>query len=316
MPSFDAVNYSLRPNKAVERKIAFSGLLRLSRIVDLSRYRYVGLGAPWFVDFLMAHKILGINSMTSIEQSPIGYVRSEFNRPLACIEVIQGETSLVIPRLALEETPSVIWFDYDSSIGGPALRDIGMLAPRCAPNSIVIVTINAKRDELPDKDDNGVAIDLETSLRDVAGDLVPTPLPSKRLQAFQYPKLLCEILANQLQSATVNSGRPETFIKLFDLAYTDGTPMVTVGGVMAAPARIGEIRELVGSAEWEGIVQRTIAVPPLTVKEKMALDRLMPALQPPTDAQMNEIGFQLKREQIDTYHRYYRHYPVFGELLW
>lgn len=315
MSSFDAINYALRPNKAVERKIVFSGMQKLTRILDLSAYRYIGLGSLWFVDFLMAHKILGINEMTSIEQNEIGHKRSEFNRPLACIEVLKGESTLTIPTLDLDKKPAIVWFDYDTSIGGPVLEDIGMLAPRCAANSILIATINAKRDDLPAKDESGREIDHEAGLRMVAGDLVPTPLAPKRLQSPQYPKLLCEILSNRFHSAAVNSGRTESFVKLFDLAYSDGTPMVTVGGVLASADTADAIRTLVATPEFEGVVEKTIAVPPLTMKEKMALDRLMPSVKSPTDAQMNKTGFTLKREQIDTYHRYYRHYPLFGELL-
>jgi hypothetical protein len=315
MPSFDAINYAIRPNKTVERKIVFSGLKKLSYAVDLSQHRYIGLGSLWFVDFLMAHKVLGIAAMLSIEQDQIGRKRAEFNRPLSCIEVIPGETQLVIPELDLKSAPSLVWFDYDSGIGGPVTRDIGMLVPRCAANSILIVTISAKRDDLPDKDEAGVEIDPETSLRRIAGDLVPTPLSSKRLRRQDYPKLLCEIVANQFQSATANCGRSESFIKLFDLVYSDGTPMVTVGGILAAPDRADAIQQLVANSGWEGILPNPISIPPLTVKEKMALDRMMPSANPPTDAEMNKIGFQLKRDQIDTFHRHYLHYPQFGELI-
>jgi len=206
--------------------------------------------------------------------------------------------------------------DYDSSINGPTIADIGLLVPKCAANSVVIVTINAKKTELPDKDENGVEIDAATSLRAIAGDLVPNPLPPKRLQPSNYPKLLCEILSNQLQNKTVNSGRSETFIKLFDLSYTDGTPMVTVGGIVATPEKVDEIRTLVASTSWEGIAGDTISVPPLTAKEKIALDRMMPAALAPTVEQIDKLGFSLKAEQIRVYHRYYRYYPVFGEFLW
>ena len=316
MPSFDFVNYSLRPNKAVERKIVFVGLQRLSRVVDLANHKYLGLGSLWFIDYLMAHKLLGISSMTSIERDAIGFRRAEYNRPLGCIEVLKGESTLIIPTLALEETPSLVWLDYDSSISGPTIDDIGLLIPKCAANSIVIVTINAKKTDLETKDENGVEIDPATSLRAIAGDHVPNPLPSKRLQPSHYPKLLCEILSSQLQSKTVNSGRSETFIKLFDLAYADGTPMVTVGGILAAPDRVADIHNLVASASWEGIAADTISVPPLTAKEKMALDRMMPMSQAPTEKQVSKLGFSLKAEQISVYHRYYQYYPVFGEFLW
>lgn len=130
MPSFDSVNYSIRPNKAVERSIVFSDLVKLSRIVDLATHQYLGLGSIWFVDFLMAHKVLGIRSMISIEKDEIGYVRAEYNRPLSCIKVEKGETTKVIPSIKLEDSPSVVWFDYDTSIGGPVLSDIGLLVPK------------------------------------------------------------------------------------------------------------------------------------------------------------------------------------------
>ncbi len=172
MPSFDSVNYAIRPNKAVERKIAFSSLIKLSRLVDISKYKYVGLGSLWFVDFLMAHKILGIKNMVSIEASEIGYRRAEFNRPLSCIQVVRGESTLTIPALGLEKGPSLTWFDYDTSIDGPVLNDIAQLCTICATNSILMVTINAKLDALPSKDENDLPIDGEQSLRRTAGDLL------------------------------------------------------------------------------------------------------------------------------------------------
>ena len=315
MPSFDAVNYTLRPNKTVERKIVFSSLQSLSRIIDLSNHLYVGFGSLWFVDYLMAHRSLGIKSMVSIERDQIGRRRADFNRPLACIEVVPGESTEVIPTLGLEARESVVWFDYDSSIDGPTLADIGLLAPRCAINSVLIVTINAKKDELIMKDEDGKELDAETSLRRIAGDLVPTPLQPKRLQASNYTKLLCEILTNQFRSKTAKSGRSETFVKLFDLTYSDGTPMVTVGGILTSVERAAEISALTESPDWLGSSEEIISVPPLTAKEKMALDRLLPCEEAPTVEDVHKIGFALKAEQIRTYHRYYRQYPLFGEIL-
>jgi hypothetical protein len=164
-------------------------------------------------------------------------------------------------------------------------------------------------------DENDESINLETSLRRIAGDLVPTPLAQNRFQITKYPKLLCEVLTNHFQATTVASGRAEAFMKLFDLEYSDGTPMITVGGVIAAPNTTDSIRQTMDASGWEGIVTDPIFVPPLTVKEKLALDRMFPSENPPTDAQMNDIGFQLKREQIETYHRYYKYYPMFGEFI-
>jgi hypothetical protein len=180
----------------------------------------------------------------------------------------------------------------------------------------LIATINAKKDELPTKDANDQEIDGETALRLAAGDLVPTPLPPKRLRRRDYPKLLCEIVSNQFASASVNSGRSESFIKLFDIVYTDTTPMATVGGILASPNMVSAVQAIVDSNGWEGLVAQPISIPPLTVREKLALDRMMPCRNPPSDDEMEQAGFMLERAQIDAYHRHYLHYPMFGELLW
>lgn len=315
MPSFDSVNYSIRPNKSVERKIVFSSLRKLSGIIPLSAYRYVGLGSLWFVDFLMAHKLLGISSMVSIEKSTYGIERAEFNRPLSCIDVEAGETTAVIPTLKFEKISSIVWLDYETSIDGPVLKDIEMLGSKCSPNSIVLVTINARSDTLPDLDENDKKIDREESLRKIAGDLVPTTLSVNQFQSKHYPKLLIEILSNHFQSTVKKSGRSETFIKLFDLVYTDGTPMVTIGGIFATAGKVDEIKQLVEAKIWEGIAEEFIAIPPLTLKEKMALDSRLPSELPLTEEETHEMGFKLKQAQINAYHRYYLHYPMYGEFL-
>jgi hypothetical protein len=287
----------------------------LSSILDWAQYRYVGLGSLWFVDFVIAHKLLGISSMTSVERDPLGFVRANFNRPLSCIDVIQGDLTAIIPTLELPNSRWLMWFDYEDGIAGAALNDIAMIVGRCAPNTVILVTMNAKLDQLPRKDANDAEIDQETSLRQIAGDLVPTPLAANRLTRAKYPKLLCEILANHFRSLTVDSGRPERFLKLVDLVYTDGTPMITVGGIVAGADEFQAIQGVLTAGTWDAILDMPIAIPPLTMKEKLALDRLMPSPTPPTDAQMNDIGFKLKREQIDAYHRLYLHYPMFAEFL-
>lgn len=61
--------------------------------------------------------------------------------------------------------------------------------------------------------------------------------------------------------------------------------------------------------------QIRIAVPPLTTREKLALDQLFPAQVTPTEATVSALGFPLKQAQINAYQRYYARDPVYGELL-
>ena len=57
-----------------------------------------------------------------------------------------------------------------------------------------------------------------------------------------------------------------------------------------------------------------VGVPPLTFKEKAGLDQLMPREHAPSDQDVRDIGFRLKTTQIEAYHRFYRYYPMFGEV--
>lgn len=96
--------------------------------------------------------------------------------------------------------------------------------------------------------------------------------------------------------------------------------MVTVGGlVMSEPdathipwARLRTIEGFVADGES----QQRIAVPVLTLKEKAALDRLLPqagGLQ--TGAVKGQCNITIAQEFLNDYARYYLQYPVFGELL-
>lgn len=315
MASFDHVNYAIRPNKAVERKIIFSNLTTLSSRLPLADFQYVGLGSMWFVDFNIAHRALGITRMTSLERAGFPYSRALFNQPYNCINVIEGDTSRVLPDLPLGERPAIAWMDYDGTISASVLTDISVLTERCATNSILLVTVNAHKGSLPDKDENGATLGDESRLRRVVGDLLPSPVDPKTFQQRNYPKLICSILQNQFERALVGSGRPEVFIKLFEVIYSDGPPMATVGGILADRALAEGISQLVQSTSWNGIASEPINVPPLTLKEKLTIDRLLPSMAALDTAALDGVGIKLEPEQVEAYRRYYRQYPIFGEFI-
>ncbi len=80
-PSFKTINYSIRPNKNVERKLIIEFLSALEQKFHISNYRYIGFGSMWFTDFILMHKALQINDMISIEESKSNEKRAEFNKP-------------------------------------------------------------------------------------------------------------------------------------------------------------------------------------------------------------------------------------------
>lgn len=320
MSSSNSVNYTMRPNKTVERKLIFELLITLDPIFNFSGYRYIGLSALWFVDFVMAHKLLSISDMISIEKDEILASRARFNRPFGCIAVECGESDVVLPELPLEENPLLVWLDYDTSLDGPVLQDLSVVCRRAQSGSVLIATVNAHRRSLPAKDENDEPYEnLAAQLRALAGDLVPAELPREATKAKGYPKFVASLLFDHMRRSIRTAGREKEYLlPLINIGYSDNAPMVTVGGAIVDERRAIEATNHLEGKGLEGFLDEakhiSIGVPPLTFKEKACLDQLMPSVEVPTEKDVEKLGFKLKPSQIMAYHQYYRHYPTFSEI--
>ena len=93
MASFTTVNYSLRPSKSIQRSLVFEAVQILQGTLDLNEMVYIGFGSIWFTDFQMAHKLLNVTDMVSIEADAIGYSRAVFNQPYRTVCVRNGSSS-------------------------------------------------------------------------------------------------------------------------------------------------------------------------------------------------------------------------------
>src|SRR5438874_12849499 len=119
MRSYEKFNYLIRPAKQIERKLLIEGLHQLSACgFPIRQYRYVGLGSPFYADFVLFHKYLYIEDMICVEANDIRR-RMKFNKPFPKVALQMRKVSEVIPKLdrALRH---VVWLDYDK----PLTRDI------------------------------------------------------------------------------------------------------------------------------------------------------------------------------------------------
>ncbi|MGA2281911.1 MAG: O-methyltransferase [Verrucomicrobiota bacterium] len=183
--------------------------------------------------------------------------------------------------------------------------------------SILIVTVNANRNFYR-KGEGTEKLSVEESLLIDFGKLVPSPFPVEADTRPGFPKLLGKMLRDHL-SRTVLAGRKSLeILPLFDFSYEDGSPMVTVGGILC-DTRLRA--ECVGSPaftlDYVGkTTQYRIQVPPLTFREKHAIDQLLPALQPPlAESLQKALRFSLAETQIENYRKFYPYYPLFWELF-
>lgn len=284
----------------------------LSRL-DLSQpihdYRYVGMGSIFFRDFLLFHRALGIEDMISIEGQTTAATRAEFNRPLACIDLIVGKTTDVLPKIEFENKPHVVWMDYESRVDPGVLNDVDEIVGRTKPGSILIVTVNADRIDDDEK--------REEWLSELGTD---RPEPANPQTRRQYALLSYRVLRDRIDAALHdrNAGNPAErsmeFRPAVHFVYADGQQMLTVGGGLIG----GSDRDRWNSSRIEelGFVREgeepfRLTIPALTRREALHLLRAAPAPPGDIESAAKQAGIPLKDAR--RFAEAYRFVPRFVE---
>lgn len=310
MNSYEKINYALRPNKNVERKLILECFNELRLEFDIEAYRYVGLGSIWFSDFILFHKFSGLKNMISIEDSE--KKRFEYNSPFSCIKVKLGKTTSILPKLSYNH-PTICWLDYDGVLHEYFFVDIEIFCERAKDASFLLVTCNADKRQLKDFDGDGKLIPPHLVLEGIAKDYVPIDAKS-RITKNDFPSLLSEIFFNAIKSILLKKRNGFTYRPLFNFSYSDGAPMITIGCCICSEdtAKRYDDLKLNGIAEYFGTDRIfEIDMPTLTVREKGEFDKILPSDAPPDPS---DLPFELKPPEIKNYWRFYRYYPVFGEI--
>ena len=313
MPSFYSVNYSLRPSKSIQRQIVFDGVREVQRAMEVQESVYIGLGSVWFVDFVMAHKVLGIEAMVSIEEHEVGHARACFNSPYATVDVRHGLSSDVLPKLfvdgELSGCPWVIWLDFDGSFDDDVKHDVRSVIEECPENSVFVITFNAEERMY------GRIKQRLQNLRQLFEDVVPDELSVAACGEDRMQDTLAKLSMDFMKSIAAEARRPGGFVPAFRLIYGDGASMVTVGGVLPAKERSTMVEEIVGGTGWRCRPDRRIEAPLLTIREAMALQSQLPNSKGLSREVVRSLGFDLEEEQIEVYQRYYREYPSFAQIV-
>lgn len=314
MPSFDAINYSLRPSKSIQRQLIFEGVDLLKRDLGIGEFLYVGFGSIWFTDFLLAHKVLRINDMISIEAHDVGYHRAKFNAPFSTVRVEHGLSGEVLPRLLsdveLRRKPWLIWLDYDYEFNEAIREDVRLVIENAPANSILITTFNGLERKY-----GGPPSARVDRLKTLFGATVPEDLAKESCKDEQMQETLADLTLDFLTATAAEMARPGGFVRAFRVIYRDNAPMVTVGGILPTQGATMLARDAIGSEKWPSLPPAPIKAPHLTMKEAAVLQAKLPRAEPLTRDQVQQLGFDLEDDQIDVYQRYYRQYPSFAQII-
>lgn len=279
MSSFRKINYSLRPAKAVERKMISFALKKLNRFENLSNYQYIGFGATTFHDFVLFHKDLGINKMISIEVSR-NKQRFDFNKPFHCIEMKYGDSQSILPSTDWRQK-TILWLDYDKLINSSHLDDVITFFSSANSGSAFLLTLNCDY-ELYGKENE----DRRQKITDEIG--TENLHFGNKLIDFSpnnIPNTLYKIINNKINSTLINRNGPLKaedklcYEQLFHFHYADGVKMLTIGGMLLNVTD----KELFDSVQFDeySFIKRNeeffnIEVPVLTTKEIRFLNSQLP----------------------------------------
>ena len=237
MGSYERINYLLRPNKSVERKMVCEMLSGIASIKDLTSYMYVGLGSVYFADFLLFHRSLGIKKMVSIESDDKVKERCEFNKPFSCIELKMGESTNILPNLDIQGNDSIVWMDYDGAISDYVFSDINTVVGKMRPDSFFMLSLNADTRMLEEPSEaDGETDPYRRAVEMIGDERFPNMYRDKEMTSKTYFNLLRQCIMNEISAAIQKrNGMADdkvVFHQTVNFLYMDGVRMLTLGGFL------------------------------------------------------------------------------------
>ncbi len=319
MASFEKINYNLRPNKSIERKMICEALSRLSFVDDLRNYRYIGFGSTYFTDFSLFHKQLGITNLVSIESVKGKEERFEFNKPFSCIQIIYGEATTLLPNLELNSQRNIIWLDYDGVIEDYMFSDIDTVVSNAMEGSVFMLSLNVEPFS-GDKEER-----LKCLIEKVGKQRIPIEFQTKNLNSRNLVKVVYRMINMQINKSLSerngNNVNKIEYKQMFNYLYKDGAKMLTVGGIIFSAEQRKQINKMklheLNHIKEEG-EQYKIQCPNLTYKEVHLLNNLLPCdiKVNPNNGKITNKEFKkihLNHSDIKDYAEIYRYYPNYAE---
>ena len=297
------IDYSIRPAKAVERKIICKILSCLQSPTPINQYRYIGFGSFYFSDFVLFHNALNIDSMISIEHSS-EIARYQVNKPYKCIEIKNEEAQLALSSSIPfdEDKPDFIWLDYDEAFSKDMVSDLFTASQKVNNGSIVFVSFNAS---LPDGSDEERKIILEKNFGEYfAKDKF------RNFDNDSFPEIIYSIIDSAIKkSVSERIQAPLDAQSVFYIRYRDGAPMYTLGYYFFNDYNAFDNEAI---SAFPGVTTdnkpQKLLVPCFTHYEIHEMNKLLPGSTP---EEIKEKIPYLDLEDIKKYTKLYQFYPHF-----
>lgn len=307
--------YRLRPNKAVDRELFLSLLMRLAPMLALEKYHYASLGGPFLEDFRMIHGRLGISKMTCIETEEQVHKRQIFNRPVASIECVHKSLEDYLDETDFD-APTIIWFDYTEPRGITTqierfARTIGTVPI----GSVLRVTLNANPGALGKPAVSLAEAELlEWRLNEFQkrlGALFPSGLAADGMTQRKFGLSVLHALKLAVEKEAL-SFRDRRIVWALATHYADGQAMVTAALVICKNDDKA-VEDLVKGWEFYATVEapHRLDLPALSTLERLTMESNVDA--------KTKMDFELPKSDMgedpfEVFKKFYRIYPHFSRV--
>lgn len=329
MSAGSSLPYRLRPNKAVDRELFLSLLMRLAPRLALEKYHYIGLGGPFLEDFRLIHGRLGITKMTCIETEEQVHKRQVFNRPVASIECIHKSLEDYLDETDLD-SPAVIWFDYTEPAGiTTQIERFAQTIGTVPISSVLRVTLNANPASLGKPEPKEISVEDESEVlgdqeqkptiqewrlarfKERLGSLFPSGLTADGMNFKTYGASLLRALKLAVEKEAL-SFRDRRVVWALATHYADGQAMVTAALVICE-SNDKAIEELVKGWEFYSTpdAPHRLDLPALSTLERLTMESNVDA--------RTKMGFELPKSDMgenpfEVFKKFYRIYPHFSRV--
>lgn len=313
----DRINFNLRPAKRIERKLIAEALSCIYRYDTPRRFGYVGMGSYYFSDFVLFHRLFGLNKMVSIENDSTNAERFKFNKPFDCIEMAWGNTHDQLPQLPIfDEQPVICWLDYYDSLNDLIIGDAQTFIRRAQAGSALLITLKSAALAKP--------VDItkfKEGLEETSRKLSDEKLLSKGAKGLG--EYMSEVLVASIEPTVtdLNEGRPDDqklelrqIVKIF---YRDAAPMMTIGWLLLDPKQAERLDENPSALDAPGISlaggQMTeVIAPVLTFREIAHLKSILPNGIAAADFETKAGAVPI--DDARRFAQLYRYFPSFADV--
>ena len=275
--------YHLRPNKAADRLALMEAVRRLERLdgKGLKGYTYYGLGGPYLEDFRLMHESWPDIRMVSIEESEETLKRQKFHRPFRSLRLVNENLSSFVTSYDSGNKKSIFWLDY-TGLERSCFTDFQGVLVEAAYGSMIKVTLRSSPDYFRTTDKSGLNNHGQKLLRDCHAFMYPKrdDLPSAVGDFANMLQEMIKIAARDVLPLVPNG---KTFVPVSSFYYSDGTPMFTLTGVVCREGERDKLEKAfegweLANLEWQPPMR--IKMPPLSTKERLHLQPLLPTKRP------------------------------------